>query len=143
MANESTREGDDEPADPGSLLAGRYRPIEQIGVGGMAIVYLAEDQLLMRKVAVKQLNADSPGDATRRFVREAKIGAALNHPNLVTVFDAIAGGHEVLIVMEYVDGPDLGEALERGPLRPVRGAERAREHRRGARSRPRGGGRSS
>ena len=42
----------------------------------MAVVYLAEDQVLMRKVAVKRLDADSPGDATRRFVREAKIGAA-------------------------------------------------------------------
>ena len=52
-------------------------------------------------------------------MREAKIGAALNHPNLVTVFDAIPGGHDVLIVMEYVDGLDLGQALERGPLRPV------------------------
>ena len=82
-------------------------------------VYLAEDQVLMRKVAVKRLDADSPGDATRRFVREAKIGAALNHPNLVTVFDAIPAGRDVLIVMEYVDGLDLGQALKRGPLRPV------------------------
>jgi predicted Ser/Thr protein kinase len=104
---------------PGALFADRYRVIEQIGVGGMAVVYLAEDQVLMRKVAVKRLDAESPGDATRRFVREAKIGAALNHPNLVTVFDAIPGGRDVLIVMEYVDGLDLGQALKRGPLRPV------------------------
>ena len=103
----------------GALFADRYRVIEQIGVGGMAVVYLAEDQVLMRKVAVKRLDAESPGDATRRFVREAKIGAALNHPNLVTVFDAIPGGRDVLIVMEYVDGLDLGQALKRGPLRPV------------------------
>ena len=48
-------------------------------------------------------------------MREAKIGAALNHPNLVTVFDAIPGGRDVLIVMEYVDGLDLGQALKRGP----------------------------
>jgi eukaryotic-like serine/threonine-protein kinase len=112
--------GDERTAgDPGMLLANRYRVIEQIGVGGMAVVYLAEDQVLMRKVAVKRLDADSPGDATRRFVREAKLGAALNHPNLVTVFDAIPAGRDVLIVMEYVDGLDLGQALERGPLRPV------------------------
>jgi eukaryotic-like serine/threonine-protein kinase len=114
----STGEQGAGPVGSRSLLAGRYRPIEQIGIGGMAVVYLAEDQLLMRKVAIKLLNADSPAAGTRRFVREAKIGAALNHPNLVTVFDAIAGEREVLIVMEYVDGPDVGQALKRGPLRP-------------------------
>jgi predicted Ser/Thr protein kinase len=120
VAVDGSVKGDERTAgDPGALFAGRYRVIEQIGVGGMAVVYLAEDQVLMRKVAVKRLDADSPGDATRRFVREAKIGAALNHPNLVTVFDAIPGGRDVLIVMEYVDGLDLGEALKRGPLRPV------------------------
>ena len=120
MAVDESVKGDERTAGgPGALFADRYRVIEQIGVGGMAVVYLAEDQVLMRKVAVKRLDADSPGDATRRFVREAKIGAALNHPNLVTVFDAIPGGRDVLIVMEYVDGLDLGQALKRGPLRPV------------------------
>jgi predicted Ser/Thr protein kinase len=118
-ADERSARGEGTGADSGSLLAGRYRVIERIGVGGMAVVYLAEDQVLMRKVALKRLDADSPTDATRRFAREAKLGAALNHPNLVTVFDAIAGGADVLIVMEYVDGLDLGEALERGPLRPA------------------------
>ena len=117
--NESVKGDERTAGDPGMLLVNRYRVIEQIGVGGMAVVYLAEDQVLMRKVAVKRLDADSPGDATRRFVREAKLGAALNHPNLVTVFDAIPAGRDVLIVMEYVDGLDLGQALKRGPLRPV------------------------
>jgi eukaryotic-like serine/threonine-protein kinase len=118
-SHESTGEQGGEPVGSESLLADRYRLIEQIGVGGMAVVYLAEDEVLMRKVAIKRLSPDSPRDATRRFVREAKIGAALNHPNLVTIFDAIPGGRDVLIVMEYVDGLDLGEALKRGPLRPA------------------------
>jgi serine/threonine-protein kinase len=116
-SHESTGEHGDEPAGSELLLADRYRLIEQIGVGGMAVVYLAEDEVLMRKVAIKRLSPDSPRAAARRFVREAKLGAALNHPNLVTIFDAIPGGRDVLIVMEYVDGLDLGDALKRGPLR--------------------------
>lgn len=97
-------------------LGGRYRLIERIGVGGMAVVYLAEDLRLGRKVAAKRLHADSPDHAAGRFLREAKLGAALSHPNLVTVFDAFADGEDLVIVMEYIAGPDLGEALGSGPL---------------------------
>ena len=59
------------------------------------------------QVAVKRLHADSPEDIERRFAREAKVGASLNHPNLVWVFDAVTDDEGVLIVMEYVDGPTL------------------------------------
>ena len=100
----------------GTLLAGRYRLIERIGAGGMAAVYVAEDSVLARKVAVKRLHADSPDHAARRFLREAKLGASLSHPNLVTVFDAFPHGSDLVIVMEYVAGPDLAETLEAGPL---------------------------
>lgn len=102
--------------DPDALLAGRYRVLEKIGTGGMAVVSLAEDTRLGRKVAIKRLHADSPDDAARRFLREAKLGAALSHPSLVTIFDAFADGHNLVIVMEHIDGPDLGEALRSGPL---------------------------
>lgn len=103
-----------EPAD--ALLGGRYRMGERIGAGGMAMVYAAEDTRLGRKVAVKRLHAEGPDDAARRFLREAKLGAALNHPNLVTVFDAFGDGQQLVIVMELIAGPDLGEAVRSGPL---------------------------
>jgi len=84
----------------------------------MASVLLCEDERLGRRVAVKRLHADSPDDVERRFKREAKLGASLNHPNLVSVFDTATDDEGVLIVMEYVDGEPLSRLLRRGPLRP-------------------------
>jgi eukaryotic-like serine/threonine-protein kinase len=108
-------------AEP-TLLAGRYRLVKRLGSGGMATVFLAEDERLGRRVAVKRLHADSPEDTARRFAREARIGASLNHPNLVTVFDTVSEDETVLIVMEYVEGESLGDALKRGPLDQGRAA---------------------
>jgi eukaryotic-like serine/threonine-protein kinase len=102
----------------GSLLDGRYRIVRHLGSGGMASVLLCEDERLGRKVAVKRLHADSPVDVEQRFKREAKLGASLNHPNLVSVFDTATDDEGVLIVMEFVDGEPLSKALRRGPLRP-------------------------
>jgi len=82
----------------------------------MATVYLAEDERLGRRVAVKRLHADSPEDVGQRFAREARLGASLNHPNLVAVFDTVTDDEGVLIIMEYVDGPTLAQALNEGPL---------------------------
>jgi serine/threonine protein kinase len=79
----------------------------------MATVYLAEDERLGRKVAVKRLHSDSPDDAAQRFEREAKVGASLSHPNLVTVFDTVADDEGVLIVMEYVEGENLAQLMGR------------------------------
>jgi len=107
----------------GELLVGRYRKVAAIGVGGMARVYLAHDELLGRRVAIKLLHADSPDDAAIRFEREAKLGASLNHPNLVSVFDIVTDAESVLIVMEYVDGETLRDAIARGPLSPERAIE--------------------
>ena len=104
----------------GELLADRYRKLGAIGVGGMARVYLAHDELLGRRVAVKVLHADSPEDAAIRFEREAKLGASLNHPNLVSIFDIVTDAEAVLIVMEYVEGETLRDAIARGPLPPER-----------------------
>ena len=84
----------------------------------MASVLLCEDERLGRQVAVKRLHADSPGDVEQRFNREAKLGASLNHPNLVTVFDTATDDEGVLIAMEYVDGHPLSRLLRHGPLRP-------------------------
>ena len=102
----------------GSLLDDRYRVLRHLGSGGMASVLLCEDERLGRQVAVKRLHADSPVDVEQRFTREAKLGASLNHPNLVSVFDTATDDEGVLIVMEYVEGEPLSRMLRRGPLRP-------------------------
>src|SRR3954447_18101598 len=100
----------------GALLAGRYRVIGPLGSGGMATVLLCEDERLGRRVAVKRMHADSPDDVARRFTREAKVGASLNHPNLVSVYDTVTDEESVLIVMELVEGETLADAIRRGPL---------------------------
>src|SRR3954463_120754 len=106
-----------------TLLAERYRVIERVGSGGMATVLLAEDERLGRQVAVKRLHAESPEDTARRFRREARLGASLNHPNVVSVYDIVSDDEGVLIVMEYVEGETLRDAIERGPLPPERALE--------------------
>ncbi|HEV2772847.1 MAG TPA: serine/threonine-protein kinase [Thermoleophilaceae bacterium] len=100
--------------------ADRYRVLRRLGAGGMATVFLAEDERLGRQVAVKRLHADSPEDMAQRFDREARLGASLNHPNLVAVYDTLTDPEGVLIVMEYVDGPTLAQALRDGALEPQR-----------------------
>ena len=111
----------------GTLLDDRYRVLRHLGSGGMASVLLCQDERLDRPVAVKRLHADQPEDIERRFVREAKLGASLNHPNLVSVFDTATDEEGVLIVMEYVEGEALSRALRRGPLAPEQVARMARE----------------
>jgi eukaryotic-like serine/threonine-protein kinase len=98
--------------------AERYRVIRRLGSGGMATVFLAEDERLGRRVAVKRLHADSPENIARRFDREAQIGASLNHVNLVAVYDTLTDPEGVLIIMEYVDGPSLAKVLRDGALPP-------------------------
>ncbi len=93
----------------------------------MASVLLCRDERLDREVAVKRLHADSPVDVEQRFVREAKLGASLNHPNLVSVFDTATDDEGVLIVMEYVEGEALARTLKRGPLPPERVAAMVRD----------------
>jgi eukaryotic-like serine/threonine-protein kinase len=101
-----------------ALIAGRYRVLDRLGSGGMAVVLLAEDTVLGRQVAVKRLLAAPESDHARRFEREARLGAHLNHPNIVSVFDTLADEDGVLIVMEFVPGRPLSELIESGPLRP-------------------------
>jgi tetratricopeptide (TPR) repeat protein len=93
----------------------------------MASVLLCQDERLGRQVAVKRLHADSPADVEQRFVREAKLGASLNHPNLVSVYDTATDEEGVLIVMEYVEGEALARTLKRGPLPPERVASIVRD----------------
>jgi eukaryotic-like serine/threonine-protein kinase len=102
----------------GDLFAGRYRVIGRLGAGGMATVWLAEDERLGREVAIKRLSTDAPEEYLARFRREARLGATLNHPNLVSVFDTIATDEGALIVMEYVPGRSLADLVKQGPIDP-------------------------
>src|SRR5438552_15605380 len=105
----------------GQLLDGRYRVESLIARGGMATVYLGTDTRLDRTVALKIMHADlaSDEDFVRRFVGEARSVARLSHPNVVTVFDQEANGHNLYLAMEHVPGQTLRELLnERGQLSP-------------------------
>ena len=100
-----------------------YRILEKIGAGGMGEVYLALDEKLERKVAIKLLPPQFSHDHTRlqRFVREAKAASALNHPNIITIYEIgeSAAGEPPFIVTEFIEGATLRAQLakERLPLR--------------------------
>jgi eukaryotic-like serine/threonine-protein kinase len=96
---------------PGDVLAERFRIRRRLGAGGTATVFLAEDCVLCRDVAIKRLHAEGSEADIRRFRREARLGAALVHPNLVTVFDTLSSSDGVLIVMEYVRGRPLSDLI--------------------------------
>ncbi|MCS7224988.1 MAG: serine/threonine-protein kinase [Armatimonadetes bacterium] len=102
-------------------LIGRFHTIKEIGRGGMGTVYLSYDPHLQRRVAIKVLSphlAGEPGVA-ERFLSEARIAASLQHPNIVTVYEAGEDQGQIFIVMEYVDGDDLGSLIKkRGALPP-------------------------
>ena len=102
----------------GERISGRYKIIKKIGSGGMANVYLAEDLILERKVAVKMMALDFQEDEQnlRRFQREALSTTELDHPNIVNIYD-VGEGSQPYIVMEYIDGMDLKEyILENHPI---------------------------
>lgn len=106
----------------GALFAGRYRIIRRLGQGGMARVYLAQDESLHREVAIKVLadrHSDDP-HFIERFQREARAAARLNHPNIVQVYDQSQGGMSY-IVQEYVEGETLKDLIRReSPIDPRR-----------------------
>jgi eukaryotic-like serine/threonine-protein kinase len=100
-----------------TVLAARYRLLEQVGEGGMGVVWHAQDEELERDVAIKLLRPFVAHDAEqeRRFRREARTLAALAHENIVRVYDYVATGDESFLVLEYVDGGNLATAT-RGRL---------------------------
>jgi len=105
-----------------SLLDGRYRVVRKLGTGGMANVYLAEDQELGRRVAIKLLDERHAQDEqfVERFRREAESAAGLSHPNVVSIYDRGETEGTYYIAMEYLEGKTLKELLvSRGPT-PVR-----------------------
>src|SRR5262244_1542105 len=104
-----------------TLFDGRYRIERKLGAGGMADVYLAEDQELGRRVAIKILNGRHANDAQfiERFRREAKNAAALNHPNIVSIYDRGEAEDTYYIAMEYLDGRTLKELIVSRGAAPI------------------------
>ena len=103
----------------GRLVDGRYEVRSRIARGGMATVYLAHDQRLERRVAIKVMHGHLSDDATfkNRFVQEARSAARLAHPNVVSVFDQGQDSDMAYLVMEYLPGITLRDLLkERGRL---------------------------
>ena len=108
------------PPDPliGALFDGRYKIIKKLGTGGMATVYLAEDQELGRRIAIKILNSKHAADQqfVERFRREASSAAGLSHPNIVQIYDRGNAEGTYYIAMELIDGRSLKElVIQRGP----------------------------
>ncbi len=108
----------------GKVLADRYEIIEEIGSGGMAVVYKAKCQLLNRYVAVKVLRPDLQNDEefVRRFNVEAQAAASLTHPNIVSIYDVGYEDGLHYIVMEYIKGKTLKEYIDEKHILPWREA---------------------
>ncbi|HWF88570.1 MAG TPA: serine/threonine-protein kinase, partial [Pyrinomonadaceae bacterium] len=105
---------------PARKRIGRYEICSQLGAGGMGEVYLANDTKLDRKVALKILPSDvvdeQSDERVRRFIQEAKAVSALNHPNILTIYeiDEIDARH--FIATEFIDGETLRARIKKGPL---------------------------
>jgi len=96
----------------------RFRVVRKLGAGGMGEVFLAEDTRLGRRVALKLLPQGLLADPEirRRFSQEARAVSALNHPQIVTIYDVGSAGDRDFIAMEYVEGQTLREMLTAGPI---------------------------
>jgi serine/threonine protein kinase/Tfp pilus assembly protein PilF len=100
---------------------GRYKILSQLGKGAMGVVYLADDPLLGRQVAIKTIDL-AIEDATRReflrgrLLRDARAAASLSHPNIVGIYDVVVEGDCACVVMEYIAGEDLAAYLSRNPV---------------------------
>jgi serine/threonine protein kinase len=106
--------------EPGTLLQNRYRVTRQIGQGGMGAVYVATDERFHSTVAIKQTFFFDDPSLGRAFEREARLLNHLRHPALPKVSDHFAEGGEQFLVMEFIEGSDLGELLKaRGGAFPV------------------------
>src|SRR6266446_3621279 len=109
-------------ADPGSpAQVASYQMVEEIGRGGMAVVYRAHDVRLGRWVALKVLSEDLARDDAfrRRFIRESRAAAAVDHPNIIPIFDAGEAGGVLFIAMRFVSGQDVRSLLDREGTLPA------------------------
>ncbi len=112
------------------MIVGRYQLIRQLGAGGMGTVWLARDTMLGREVAVKEvvlpdgLSPEQRAEQHARTMREARTAAALNHPNVVKIYDVVQVDGRPYIVMEYVPSRSLHDVIiESGTLEPARAAQ--------------------
>src|SRR6202030_244541 len=105
------------PLSSGTRL-GPYEVLAPIGAGGMGEVYRARDTQLEREVAIKVLPRALANDPERlaRFDREAKILAALNHPNIAVIYGLVEADGQRALAMELVPGETLGDRIKRGPM---------------------------
>ena len=109
--------GDTPPPDssPARARLGRYRILHRLGQGGMGVVFAAEDESLGRRVAVKTIT-EPDESARKRFRREARAAAGVNHPNVCQVYEIGEDGGQLFIAMELLEGESLADRLARGPL---------------------------
>jgi TolB-like protein/Tfp pilus assembly protein PilF/tRNA A-37 threonylcarbamoyl transferase component Bud32 len=98
-----------------------YRILEKLGEGGMGGVYKADDTSLKRTVALKFLHPDAfdTEETKQRFIREAQLGASLDHPNICTIYEIDQQNGQIYMAMAYVDGVTLKQRFESGPLDPA------------------------
>ena len=96
-----------------------YKITEKLGEGGMGVVYKAEDTKLERLVALKFLAAHllSNEEAKKRFIREAKAAAAIDHPNICTLYEIDEASGRTFLAMAYLEGRTLEQMISEGPLR--------------------------
>src|SRR6266542_3990553 len=96
---------------------GRYAITRKLGEGGMGVVYAARDERLARTVALKTMSSLASDDTARkRFWREARAAASVNHPNVCHIYEIGEHGDELFIAMELLEGESLAERLRHGPL---------------------------
>ena len=109
----------------GRIFAGKYRIVEEIGRGGMGVVYKAEDTKLKRTIALKFLPQDLSlhPEAKERLIREAQAAAALDHPNICTIYEVDETEEKSFISMAYVKGQSLKDRIESGPIEQEKALE--------------------
>ncbi|HEY3467491.1 MAG TPA: serine/threonine-protein kinase [Amycolatopsis sp.] len=129
MTDEQTRPYPPQaPVTPGQrVVAGRYLLLGELGRGGMGVVWRAQDQVIGRPVAVKELrlpDAESAAVFSERALREVRTGGRLNDPAVVTVYDVVTDGGTTFIVMELVEAPSLADLVrQRGPMPAAQAAQ--------------------
>lgn len=103
---------------PATTILGRYVIEQPVGAGGMGEVYRARDTRLERTVAIKMLPPQTADDTAfrRRFLKEARTASALNHPNIVSIYDICTDNNVDFLVMEFIDGETLGDLIAKGAL---------------------------